>query len=493
MEGIYWAIDKKADILCLCMGTENSSEILEDAIRAAENAGMLVIAAAGNEEQVLYPAAYHEVMAVSSVNSKGELSDSSASGEEIEIAAPGECVRSTASFGMDVIASGTSMAVPHVVGAASVIWEKDPSQPADFVRGLLDESANQAGDSREYGNGIVDLGYALEHYEEYAGNYTANQENTFENHSVLDTEDDLEYVEGMWSGDKHEGQVSSEACIYFTSEQMTLLKASARYSDDELSDYLVFHGGDNYVATMEYLYQYAYLLSIYKAAPLSDWERENLYDDTGFFGDLITGINKILNDNDVAGADAVDSRIRGSLKVLGLAIHLSGDIYAHRTIVPAALYTSNALDGSKAIIDGLKGEFVNYSEFKDIVASDKVEVKAIKCAKTDVTKNKPIDNINFLPRRFDTASIGALDALVELYSSKQGYSAKKWFDNVYSVGGFNRRMANLLDYTSKVTSKRGETLNSYCGRSASWFNSYTVDNPISNDYFNDKYHPSKIY
>ncbi len=103
---------------------------------------------------------------------------------------------------------------------------------------LLDESANQAGDSREYGNGIVDLGYALKHYDEYAGNYTANQENTFENHSVLNTEDDVEYVKGMWGKDKHEELVNSAGVIYFTSEQMTLLNASARFSDENLLNLL---------------------------------------------------------------------------------------------------------------------------------------------------------------------------------------------------------------------------------------------------------------
>jgi len=493
VEGIYWAIDKKADILCLCMGTENSSEILRDAIRAAENAGMLIIAAAGNGEQILYPAAYNEVMAVSSVNSKGELSESSASGTEIEIAAPGECVRSVASFGMDVISSGTSMAVPHVVGAASVIWEKNPSQPADFVRGLLDESANQTGDSQEFGNGIVDLGYALEHYDEYARNYTANQENTFENYSVLNTEDDIEYVEGMWGKEKHEEQATQEGCIYFSSEQMTLLKASAKYSDVELKGNLVFHGGDNYVATMEYLYQYAYLLSIYKPAPLSDWEKEALYDDASYLGNLVEGINNILNAY-VTGEEAVDIKECAPLKVLGLAIHLSGDIYAHRTIVPGKLYTSDAFNDSQAIIDGLKSEFVDYSKFKGDIAKDNVEIKAIRYAKKYDTvtnkpiNNKPIDNINFLPRRFDTASSGAVDAVIELYASRQGYSAKKWFDNVYSVGGFNHRMANLLKYTSKIVSTRNKTLNAYSGRSASWFSSYTVDNPVSNDYFKHEYH-----
>ena len=68
----------------------------------------------------------------------------------------------------------------------------------------------------------MDLGYALEHYEEYAGNYTANQESSFENHSVLHTEDDLEYVEGMWAPDRHEEQTGSIGNSYLNSNEVML-------------------------------------------------------------------------------------------------------------------------------------------------------------------------------------------------------------------------------------------------------------------------------
>ena len=58
-------------------------------------------------------------------------------------------------FGGVVGASGTSMATPHVVGVASVLMELNPDMPIEFIRALLNYSANLYGTTEEYGNGVV--------------------------------------------------------------------------------------------------------------------------------------------------------------------------------------------------------------------------------------------------------------------------------------------------------------------------------------------------
>ena len=139
IEGIYMAIEADVNIINMSFGMDTYSAALEQAVRDAKKAGILVIASTGNTSNkcVQYPAAFDEVMAVGSVDKNGDLAKSSAVGEQLEIVAPGELVRSTGIFEDELVASGTSLATPQVAAAASLIWEKDPSVSADFVRDLL--------------------------------------------------------------------------------------------------------------------------------------------------------------------------------------------------------------------------------------------------------------------------------------------------------------------------------------------------------------------
>ena len=104
VEGIYMAIDKKVDIINMSFGINTYSESLEKAIKDASKAGIIVVAAAGNTGKVCdteigttvqYPAAFDEVIAVGSVDKRGEVVATSARGDELDLVAPGELVRST--------------------------------------------------------------------------------------------------------------------------------------------------------------------------------------------------------------------------------------------------------------------------------------------------------------------------------------------------------------------------------------------------------------
>lgn len=128
VEGIYWAIEKDVNIISISFGTNQYSQALQQAVDDANKKGILVIAAAGNQgedgtDNVEYPAAFDNVIAVGSVNSKAEISDFSSTGKEVDVVAPGEAVRATGAFGETMVTSGTSMAVPHVVGTASLLWQ----------------------------------------------------------------------------------------------------------------------------------------------------------------------------------------------------------------------------------------------------------------------------------------------------------------------------------------------------------------------------------
>jgi len=106
----------KADIINLSLGSDRPSSIIYDAIKEAYDKGLIIVGAAGNDAAnvVGYPAAYVEVVAVSSSNYRDEFSYFSNFGPEIDFIAPGSSVLSTVPGGDYKKFSGTSMATPYV-------------------------------------------------------------------------------------------------------------------------------------------------------------------------------------------------------------------------------------------------------------------------------------------------------------------------------------------------------------------------------------------
>lgn len=91
IRGIYWCIENDMDIINMSFGTPVYSAALEQAVKDAHHANILMIGAAGNNgEAVEYPAAFDEVMAVAATNANAEISDFCSTGEELDVAAPGE-------------------------------------------------------------------------------------------------------------------------------------------------------------------------------------------------------------------------------------------------------------------------------------------------------------------------------------------------------------------------------------------------------------------
>lgn len=123
IEGIYWCIDNGMQIINMSFGTSRYSEALHNAVREAYEAGILMVGASGNHaEGVEYPAAFPEVMAVAATGTDAQITEFSNTGDELEIAAPGENVKVISFFGGNMVTAGTSISAPHVTGAASLLW-----------------------------------------------------------------------------------------------------------------------------------------------------------------------------------------------------------------------------------------------------------------------------------------------------------------------------------------------------------------------------------
>lgn len=122
IEGIQWAVANGAQVINLSLGTSSDIQSMHDAVTAARNSGVVVVAAAGNNGgAVIYPAAYPEAIAVSATDSNNNLASFSSRGPEVDLAAPGISILSTYKGNSYATLSGTSMAAPHVSGAAALI------------------------------------------------------------------------------------------------------------------------------------------------------------------------------------------------------------------------------------------------------------------------------------------------------------------------------------------------------------------------------------
>jgi len=163
-DGIVWAADQGFDVANLSIGGDSPSEAVHDAIKYAEENGMVVVAAAGNDgpcsDCLHYPGAYDETVCVGSVDSDDELASHSSTGDAVDIVAPGAEVPSTIVGGEYRAFSGTSMATPHVTGALALLVDRGYS-PSE-ARDRLLESAEDLGLAEdESGAGLVDCQAAL--------------------------------------------------------------------------------------------------------------------------------------------------------------------------------------------------------------------------------------------------------------------------------------------------------------------------------------------
>ena len=169
-----------ARVINMSLGGPGESQVMHDAIIQATAAGALVVAAAGNAAgpAPIYPAAYPEVLSVSSVGPDGVLASYSSFGPTVDIAAPGGdfedggCGFGVTSTWWNFAGSapayacihGTSMASPHVAGVAALVLAQNPGLTAAELRSRLTTyavDAGAAGRDNRYGAGIVNARNSL--------------------------------------------------------------------------------------------------------------------------------------------------------------------------------------------------------------------------------------------------------------------------------------------------------------------------------------------
>jgi len=150
LEGVDWARTHGASIINLSLGgtlTSSQAAAFQPTFDAAYQAGVLVVAAAGNNNrnEPFYPASFAHVISVAATTNSDTKASFSNFGPAVDLSAPGTSIMSTYPGGTYKLMSGTSMATPHVVGLAALIRSYHPTYTVDEVETAMELNAVDLG------------------------------------------------------------------------------------------------------------------------------------------------------------------------------------------------------------------------------------------------------------------------------------------------------------------------------------------------------------
>ncbi len=179
---------QRADVMNLSLGGGGFSQASQDAFTAARNAGVVIVASAGNDasSQLFYPASYDGVISVSAVDIERRLAPYSNFGSAIDVAAPGGDTSTDLNadgFGDGVLStggsdssgsltfsypffSGTSMSSPHVAGVIALMKSVNANlTPAiidqELAGGSLTDDIGATGRDDNFGHGLINAHKAV--------------------------------------------------------------------------------------------------------------------------------------------------------------------------------------------------------------------------------------------------------------------------------------------------------------------------------------------
>ena len=212
IDGLQWSIDHGMQVANMSIGSSGSSQSYHDAIIAAYNAGITIVAAAGNNGEtdgsIVWPARWPETIAVSATCSNTKSPDTCKEGKAIVmdangedglayfssyassvnepnddssvasinlLAGPGEEINSTWNDGYYHEGSGTSMATPHVTGAVALVLRAKgctsenrlasgctPNEIISFLKtNGINEDLGLTGTDVYFGYGLIDAEKAV--------------------------------------------------------------------------------------------------------------------------------------------------------------------------------------------------------------------------------------------------------------------------------------------------------------------------------------------
>jgi minor extracellular protease Epr len=167
IQGIDWCIRNRIQVINMSFGMSEFNASLQDIIRKAYRRGIIMVASCGNDgpnnSTIDYPARFPETIAVAASAPNNQITSFSSRGTGISVAAPGLDVCSTYLDQSYATLSGTSMAAPHVSGAAALLLGINPRfTPADVKRRLENSAVPLKNSSlNSQGSGIIHIPQAM--------------------------------------------------------------------------------------------------------------------------------------------------------------------------------------------------------------------------------------------------------------------------------------------------------------------------------------------
>ena len=349
IEGICWCMENDVDIINMSFGSTYNSSILQQTIQRAEEQGIVFVGAAGNNSTagVEYPAAYEEVLAVGSINYKGEK-ENSATGNELDVVAPGNDIISQTMLGLYTCSDGTSLAAAHATGVAGILLGKDTSVTSEFIEELLKQTAIDMGSSQDYGDGLIDLEYAQSCYDTFKQVFADHAGVIAEIPAIEANTDDVQSFSiddvtfhGSWDRDGHEFLTNLINGYSLTQAQRDAFKAGGFYPDKAKSKNRnskfassLWHGGmsQNYISCYRY---------ITKLGSMTGSISSITQGVKGLPQSAFDNINEAITDYTINGIDWVnvlDSGLynntngKSAIKkafIYGIALHSGTDAFAH--------------------------------------------------------------------------------------------------------------------------------------------------------------------
>lgn len=343
VKAINWAIDNKVNIINMSLGMQKKSKVLEDVIKRAEKNNILMVAAAGNGGDIYYPAKYSQVIAVGSVDSLGVISSDSSKGEELELVAPGEKIKTAGVYDGVTVASGTSMAAPHISGAAAILMSQLGVYDAKKIRYLMDASANiqVGGEKKERGYGLIDVKYAIDNGKELLKYYKSNKKKYFiSNKTDIFSYDTTADITGQWSQKNHDSIINAggKSLNYL---EIKLMRLGSKYVDNDASlkhmtSNPYFHGyferesdkkKNNYIAS------YIFITKLAQKGVSVQNPQQGFEAVTG--NDLYNNAQNLLNNFLKKNIyDGEGNNVNNQCYLLwGMAIHCASDVFSHSAYV----------------------------------------------------------------------------------------------------------------------------------------------------------------
>lgn len=199
-------------VINMSIGGRGYSYLLKDALDYAYEAGILLVAAAGNDYKrvMAYPAAYNGVVSVAASTPFGEKAEFSSLGHWNSVAAPGVSIWSaipTYFANTDQAYSymeGTSMAAPHVCGALALLLASNPSLSPLEIKNQVEETARPGKFTEELGYGIIDCQALLGPLAEMKyGSLNVETDLVYGLVTVFDQEGQMRYFGATGKGKNH--------------------------------------------------------------------------------------------------------------------------------------------------------------------------------------------------------------------------------------------------------------------------------------------------